>query len=388
MMDMYGVDEASDLWRQKATTLAAEVITRHAADVDTQGRFPVESMAALATEGFYGLCTDRRFGGQGQGPALFAAVVEEIARSCGSTAMVYVMHIAAAKVLEASSTLSTQAEVLRAICDGTHLTTLALSEQGSRSQFWAPVSQLQAQEHGYQAHASKSWVTSAHHADSYVTSSQAPGAPSPLEFTLYLLPRTRAGVQPASAFNGLGLRGNDSVPVQLTGVTVAPDELLTEHGKGLDCALQVILPWFSIGTAAMAHGLCRAAVEATAHHLQGTGFTHTGTGLRDLPNLRARLAEMSVAAEQSRALLGHTLREMALPDATTPLWVLRTRMAALQTAVQVTDLAMKTCGGAAFSRHLGVERFFRDARAGWVMAPTVDHLADFLGRALTGLPLL
>jgi alkylation response protein AidB-like acyl-CoA dehydrogenase len=63
-------------------------------------------------------------------------------------------------------------------------------------------------------------------------------------------------------------------------------------------------------------------------------------------------------------------------------------LAALQTALQVTDLAMKACGGAAFSRHLSIERFFRDARAGWVMAPTVDHLADFLGRALTGLPLL
>jgi len=53
----------------------------------------------------------------------------------------------------------------------------------------------------------------------------------------------------------------------------------------------------------------------------------------------------------------------------------------------VTDLAMKTCGGAAFSKHLPVERLFRDARAGWVMAPTVDHLQDFIGKALTGLPL-
>jgi hypothetical protein len=38
---------------------------------------------------------------------------------------------------------------------------------------------------------------------------------------------------------------------------------------------------------------------------------------------------------------------------------------------------MKACGGAAFSKQLGVERIFRDARAGWVMAPTVDHLQDF-----------
>ena len=40
----------------------------------------------------------------------------------------------------------------------------------------------------------------------------------------------------------------------------------------------------------MAHGLCRAAVDATARHLSATGFEHTGTQLRDLPKLRARLA--------------------------------------------------------------------------------------------------
>jgi alkylation response protein AidB-like acyl-CoA dehydrogenase len=388
MIDIYGLTETAGPWRQKAAALAADVMARHAADVDAQARFPAESLAALAREGFYGVCIDTSFGGQGQGPAVFAAVVEEMARHCGSTAMVYVMHVAAAKVIEVSTTFSAKAEVLRAICDGRHLTTLAISEKGSRSQFWAPVSQLAEHAGGYQAQAAKSWVTAAHHADSYVTSSQRPAARSPLEFTLYLLPRTRPGVQLSGTFNGLGLRGNDSAPVQLDGVAVASAELLTEQGKGLDCALQVITPCFNIGTAAMAHGLCRAAVDATAQHLQGTGFEHTGSGLRDLPNLRARLAEMSVATEQSRALLGHTLREMAAPDEATPLWVLRTRLAALQTAVQVTDLAMKTCGGAAFSRHLGIERLFRDARAGWVMAPTVDHLADFIGRALTGLPLL
>jgi alkylation response protein AidB-like acyl-CoA dehydrogenase len=388
MSDIYGLAETVSTWRQKAAALAADVLAGHAADVDTNARFPTESMAVLAREGFYGLCIDTRFGGQGQGPAVFAAVVEELARHCGSTAMVYVMHVTATQGIETSVTFPTKAEVLRAICDGAHLTTLALSERGSRSQFWAPVSQLVDHAPGYQAHAVKSWVTAAHHADSYVTSSQRPGAQSPLEFTLYLLPRTRTGIQLSGTFNGLGLRGNDSAPVQLDGVAVAPADLLTEQGKGLDCVLQVLTPWFNVGTAAMAHGLCLAAVEATAQHLQGTGFAHTGTGLRDLPNLRARLAEMSVATEQSRALLGHTLREMTASDDATPLWVLRTRMAALQTAVQVTDLAMKTCGGAAFSRHLGIERRFRDARAGWVMAPTVDHLADFIGRALTGLPLL
>jgi alkylation response protein AidB-like acyl-CoA dehydrogenase len=388
MIDAYGFDAAGSRWRQAAATLAVEVLATHAVAVDTQARFPRESLASLAQNGFYGLCLDTQFGGQSQGLATFAAVVEELAGQCASTAMVYVMHVTAAKVIESATSFGAQHNVLQSIAAGEHLTTLAFSEQGSRSQFWAPISKLEANGQGCHTHATKSWITAAHHADSFVSSAQAPEAQSPLESTLYWLPRTRAGVRPMGQFNGLGLRGNDSAPVLLEDVTVTNDDLLTAHGQGLDCMLQVTLPWFSVGTAAMAHGLCLAAVEATARHLQGAGFAHSGTQLRDLPNLRVRLAEMSVATEQSRALLGHTLRVLASPDDATPLWVLRTRMAALQTALHVTDLAMKTCGGAAFSRQLSIERHFRDARAGWVMAPTVDHLADFLGRALTGLPLL
>jgi alkylation response protein AidB-like acyl-CoA dehydrogenase len=67
--------------------------------------------------------------------------------------------------------------------------------------------------------------------------------------------------------------------------------------------------------------------------------------------------------------------------------VLGSKAAAAETALQVTDLALRTCGGAGFSRHLTVERNFRDAQAGRAMAPTTDVLYDFIARALLGLPL-
>ena len=56
--------------------------------------------------------------------------------------------------------------------------------------------------------------------------------------------------------------------------------------------------------------------------------------------------------------------------------------------LQVTDLALRTGGGACFSRHLSVERNFRDARAAAVMAPTTDVLHDFIGKTLLDMPLL
>lgn len=388
MPTVYGLDETARRHAAKAETLAREVLARHAADVDRDARFPEESLAALAKEGLLGLCVPSQLGGLGQGPRAFVAVAEELARGCSSTAMVFVMHVAAQQAIASSATLKSRDAILREIAAGKHLTTLALSERGSRSNFWAPVSQLVETAGGWTARAHKSWVTSARRADSYVSSSQKPGAASPLESTCYLVrPKGQKTVTIPSAFDGLGLRGNDSSPVSLEDYAVGKDDLVSPLGEGAKTKLEVVLPWFAIGTSAMATGLCRAAVEATAAHLSGTTLEHLGQKLRELPNLRARLAQMSVRTEQARALTGYTLGELEAPSAVTPLYVLQTRLAALEAAVDVTDGAMKACGGAAFSRHLPVERLFRDARAGWVMAPTVDHLQDFVGKALTGLPL-
>jgi alkylation response protein AidB-like acyl-CoA dehydrogenase len=384
----YGLEEADEKVRTEAEAIARDVAGPHAAQVDAEGRFPAETIAALGSSGLLGLCVGRENGGRGLGPRAFAAATEEIAERCSSSAMVFVMHVTGQQAISASSTLAGQAALLGEIAAGRHLTTLAFSEKGSRSQFWAPVSELiERPGGGFVVNASKSWVTSANQAHSFVASARRPGAASPLESTLFLLRRGSPGARVPSRWDGLGLRGNDSAPLVLENTPVAAGDLLTAQGQGADGMLQVVLPWFSVGTAAMANGICRAAVTATATHLQQTGFQHTGSSLRDLPNLRARLAEMAVRTAQARATLGHTLAQLAHPTPETALHVLMTRLASLQASVDVTDLAMKTCGGAAFSRQGGIERLFRDARAGWVMAPTVDHLHDFIGRALTGLPL-
>jgi len=384
---VYGLSESALENASAAATIANEVALPNANEVDTAGRFPVESMNALAAAGLYGLCLPKSVGGKGEGMRAFAGAVEELAAACGSSAMVYVMHVSAAQAIATSDTLVDRDAMLTEIAAGRHLTTLAFSESGSRSQFWAPVSKLEENNGHFVTSASKSWVTAAGHADSYVSTAQKPNAVSPLESTVYLVRSKAPGVAVTSAFNGLGLRGNESAPVTLDKITVPRSDLISALGEGPKVILEVVLPWFAVGTAAMANGLCRAAVQRTTEHLAGTGFAHDGSSLRDLPTLRARLAQMSVRTEASRSLLGYTLDHLEEPDASTPLLVLQSRLAALEAAVEVTDLAMKACGGAAFSRHLGIERLFRDARAGWVMAPTVDHLNDFIGKALTGLPL-
>lgn len=373
-------------WVEKAAEIAKKVLQRHAAEVDGNARFPSESIQALGEAGFFGLCLPKAFGGQAQPPAVFAAVVEELAQACASTAMVYVMHVSASQVIAVSDAFADKQKILTDICQGKHLTTLAFSETGSRSQFWSPCSKFAKQGSGFVTSAKKSWVTSADNAHSYVSSAQKAGAGSPMESVLYFVRRGAKGMQTVGSFNGLGLRGNGSAPVSLEGVAVPPGDLLTKEGDGARVMLEVVLPWFIVGTSAMANGLCLTTVGMTAGHLAQAGF-ESGAKLRDLPTLRARLAQMTCRTQTARALLGWTAGMMESPAADTPLFALQSRAASLEAALEVTDLGMKACGGAAFSKQLPLERCFRDARAGWVMAPTVDHLNDFIGRAMTGLPL-
>ena len=386
---MYLADTNQKTIVDRVSAIVQSSICPNAVATDANATFPKTSIQALADAGFFGLTLPKDVGGMAQPPRVFTAVVEEIAQACASTAMIYVMHISATQGILNSKTLGSRENLMRDIASGNHLTTLAFSERGSRSQFWAPVSKLTANKDGddFTTNAIKSWITSASHASSYVSSVQKPDAESPMEVTVYLARPDAKGVEIGTGFNGLGLRGNDSVLVTFNEMPVAKSDLMTEQGKGASLMLEILLPWFAIGTAAMANGLCRAAVSATAAHLSATGFEHTNSQLRDLANLRSRLADMSVRTEQSRALLAHTVGSMEMPTEMTPLYVLQSRLAAIEAAVDVTDLAMKACGGAAFSNYLGVERHFRDARAGWVMAPTADHLRDFIGRALTGMPL-
>jgi alkylation response protein AidB-like acyl-CoA dehydrogenase len=371
-----------------ATRIATEIAAPAAAAVDREARFPEEAVSALQQAGLFGLCVPTSLGGRGRGMRAFAAVAEALAEGCGSTAMIFVMHTCAQQAIASSTLLPSRDELQREMAAGQHLSTLAFSEQGSRSHFWAPMSQLAPRGAGFFTSAHKSWVTAAHRANSYVATAQQPGAKSPLESTVYLVRADAKGVRRDRAFDGLGLRGNDSAPIEFDGVEVTRRDLVTDLGAGAKLLLEVVLPWFAIGTAAMSSGLARLAVRHTAQHLGEARLEHAQQALREVPTLRARLAQMSVRTESARALLEHTLSIVEANQAEAPLFVLSARRAALEAALEVTDLGMRTCGGAAFSRHLSLERVFRDARAGWVMAPTVDQLDDFIGKALTGLPLL
>ena len=361
--------------------ICTQTIGPDAEAVDRQGAFPERGLKALSAAGLMGAVSAPEVGGLGLGFRGAAAIVSRIAQECGSTAMVVCMHYCGTAVLEAFGTT----DVRRAAASGAHLSTLAFSEAGSRSHFWAPIGTARRDGQDVVLDARKSWITSASRATAYVWSSR------PIEgdglSTLWLVPSGTPGLRVQGAFDGLGLRGNDSSPVSGDGVRVPASAMLGEDGKGFDVMMGTVLPMFNVLNAACSVGIMEAAVQRAARHASGSRYAHLDSTLADLPTIRNYIARMRIKADQARALLDDTIDALETGRPDTMLRVLSCKAAAGEASIDVVETAMRVCGGAAFRKDLALERYFRDAHAAGVMGPTTDVLYDFVGKAVCGMNL-
>jgi len=365
---------------EQINRICQDVIEPNSLRIDEDSLFPREAINALKQKRLLGLISDERLGGRGQGLHVAADVVSRIARDCPSTAMVVCMHYCATAVLEAQGNI----DVRKAIATDQHLSTLAFSEAGSRSHFWAPLSTAERIHDTIHLNAKKSWVTSAFEADSYVWSSQSLDQTGS---TLWFVESGLQGLSQPGKFDGLGLRGNASTPVVAQNVMIPVDCQLGEDGKGFDTMMAIVLPWFSVLSSACSVGLCNGILERAIGHVVATKHAHLSTSLADLPTIRAYLARAKIQADAASALLQDTIAAVQSERADTMLRVLEVKAATSEAALSVSETAMRVCGGAAFRKEAGIERLFRDAHAAYVMSPTSDVLYDFIGKAITGLPL-
>ena len=84
-------------------TIINDIIEPSAVAIDRDGVFPRAALDALGKAGLLGLTSATEMGGMGLGLGEAAQVIERIAQSCSSTAMVLTMHYCATAVIENAS---------------------------------------------------------------------------------------------------------------------------------------------------------------------------------------------------------------------------------------------------------------------------------------------
>lgn len=357
-----------------------EALAANAATTDKTASFPRDNVKLLASRKLLGLFVPEHLGGLGGSAHTFAEMAHAIGEACASTGMIFVMHSVAVQTMVRHYA---HAEgVLSAVAQRVHLSTLACSERGTGANFYASFARSSDDGNEYVLNGEKCFVTSGGYADSYLVSTQAVGSESPTNTALYLVPRGSEGLSFTGTWTGLGLRGNSSVQMNLENCRLPKTALVGDQGQGLEIEMGTILPFFLLGTAAVYNGVTAASLKSVIKHASSRTHAHTGEPISAQPMIRSKVAEMKIQLESSCKYLESAVASMDLVD------LLSAKQLACTTAVKVTNMAMEIAGGIAYSGVLPVERHFRDAQAGVVMAPTNAMLLDLVGRAALGLPLM
>lgn len=361
-------------------SVAADQIEPSAAEVDSNRDFPSNNLRALADVGALGLVVPQAMGGVGGSLSALSEACETLGSACASTAMIYLMH----SVTAATSTAgggSSATEVTAALSGGT-LGSLAFSERGTGAHFYAPELKVQRANGSVRVSGSKSFVTSGGHAGIYlllVQSEQEGTADA------YAIDSNAEGLSFEGEWQGLGMTANNSVGMHLEEVVLHDDARIGEPGAGVALVFEVVAPHFLVGLAAVNVGIAAAASAAAAAHVRGRRYPD-GSSLAEIQYIQHLIADMDLRTRAARLLVREAAALGEAGDASALVAIMEAKIAATETAADVTQLAMTATGGQGYTPSLPIERHFRDAHAGAVMAPTNAVLRNWVGKALTGLP--
>ncbi|WP_158829165.1 acyl-CoA dehydrogenase family protein [Mucilaginibacter lacusdianchii] len=380
--------EMEKLVRQ-AAVIGREVAAEEAVLADKQGTWVEQTMKALQLSKLTGLVVPEMYGGLGQGLLALVKVSEELGKSYSSAGLCFGMHCVGTAVIAAKATPFQQEQYLVPIAEGSHITTLALSESGTGAHFYFPQTPLIAvTDDEFLVTGDKSFVTNGAHADSYVVSTLGASAEAEADqFSCILVDGGTSGLSWGQQWDGLGMRGNSSRTMHLENVHLSGRQILGEKGDQLWYVFNVVAPYFLMAMAGTYLGIAEAALQEARTALSKRHYTHNGASLAGVSLLQHRLGTLWSEVERTRQLVYHAAMAGDRNAADAMLCILSAKAEVGHCVINVVNEAMTLTGGQGYQNNSHLGMLLRDARAAHVMSPTTDLLYTWIGRVLLDQPL-
>lgn len=214
-----------------------------------------------------------------------------------------------------------------------------------------------------------------------------PGAPS--EVLVALIPRSLPGISTQRTWDTMGMRGAGADTLVLDRCVI-PDALIVHHavpGVAEDDDMCAGIIWFCLVLTASYLGVAEAALSVTRDLLRRMRIAHLDAPRSELPSFQGPVGQQ-IGALLTLELASAGLA-IAMDTKKNPHQLLAPALALKQHAVrvipEVLGVFVEMCGGAAYSRSLPLERFWRDAQAIRFHPPTPAPVAQYLGRLALGI---
>jgi acyl-CoA dehydrogenase len=353
--------------REDALDTVLAVTAEHAAQADSEARFPAEALDALRAGGLLGLAVPSEYGGAGAGLTEIVDVTMRLAREDMSVGLIFAMHCQQVVALTRHARGPLRERLLPALGRGDLYLASVTTERGNGGHLLSSESEVAVEAGALRIQRDAPIVTGGLHADGFLITTLAPGATTPTQVSLVYAARDQLEIEALGGWQPLGMRATQSVPMRLAG-QVPADQVVGEHGGFREIVAATFGPLAHVGWSAAWLGAAAGALSRILHHLrspQGRKQFDPGSEL-----LLTRLARIRGRLDLVNALLRHTVAVFdGHPCAGDPPVQLLTNALKIHAAEQcfaAVDEMVELVGlrhGYMQGSPLFVERVFRDLRS-------------------------
>ena len=351
--------EEQQMVQAMAREFAESEIKPIAGEIDREARYPHETIKRMGELGLMGIAIPEKWGGAGADMVSYTLALIEIAKACGSHAVVMsVNNSLFGEPIYKFGDDAQREKFLRPVASGHEKGCFALTEPQAGSD--ATNQQTRAVRDGdhYVVNGRKIFVTNGREASTALVFCQTDRAKGRHGITALLVEKGTPGFLVPKTEDKLGIRASDTAEFVFEDCRVPVANRLGEEGVGFSIALTAI-EGGRIGIAAQALGLAIGAYErAVAYARERKSF---GVAIAQHQMIQWMLADMATAIEGARLLV---LRAAALKDAGKPYGTAASmaKLFASEMAMKVTTDAIQVHGGYGYIKEYEVERYFRDAK--------------------------
>jgi alkylation response protein AidB-like acyl-CoA dehydrogenase len=368
---MKSENPALDIARSLAALFAAR-----ADEADRLGRLPSEDIKDLRGSGYLALNVPCQYGGLDLSLRQCLEAHLELAKGSGSTALVAGMQMQLFGGARDNRPWVEEvyADFCGAAVEGGLFNSVSTEPQmGSPSRGGLFETTAQRQGGILRINGHKTWTTGGRHLTHMLVGLTLEGARA-----VVLVEGDRQGIEWEETWgDGLALRATDSDDVFFRDVEV-PEANLVLPGAASIPAKPV---WFPLMLTAVYLGTALAARDGLVRYCLERQPAALGKSIATLPKIQRQVGEIDMRLQAAQALLLAVADEGPRPAYGR---IAAAKQFALDTASEVTELALRAAGGAALSRALPLERCFRDVRAGHMQPPAGDTALEAVGQAALG----
>jgi len=306
-----------------------------------------------------GLPYPEKYGGGGGDYLSYIIAVEEIARACGSTALIYAAHVSlGCAPIYYFGTEEQKQKWLPHLCSGRGLAAFGLTEPEAGSDAGATRTTAVRDGDFYLLNGSKMWITSGAIADVVTCTAKTDPSAGTRGISCFLVEKGTPGFIPGKNEPKMGLKGSVTSALSFENCRVPAANLLGREGEGFRQML-ITLDGGRISIGAMALGLAQAAFdEAVRYAKQRVQF---GQPIASFQAIQWMIADMATEIDAARLMV---YRAAALKDAGKPFTkeAAMAKLYASEVAERAAFKALQIHGGYGYSREYPVERIYRDQR--------------------------